>query len=136
MATAETEAAPAPADATTPAPASAPSAAELNQILAKMAEFAQLMPQAAAATAANPIDFLRDVPVTITAQLGHVVLPIGEILKLGPGAVLELEELVSQPVQLTVRGVPFATGEVVVVEDRFAVRIKQLLSAKGGKPAG
>ncbi|QEL13310.1 FliM/FliN family flagellar motor switch protein [Limnoglobus roseus] len=125
-----------PADTTTPAPAAAPSAAELNQILAKMAEFAQLMPQSAATGAANPIDFLRDVPVTITAQLGHVVLPIGEILKLGPGAVLELEELVSQPVQLTVRGVPFATGEVVVVEDRFAVRIKQLLPAKGGaKPA-
>lgn len=130
MATAET----APADTSTPPPA-APSAAELNQILAKMAEFAQLAP-AAATTAANPIDFLRDVPVTITAQLGHVVLPIGEILKLGPGAVVELEELVSQPVQLTVRGVPFATGEVVVVEDRFAVRIKSLLPAKGGKPAG
>lgn len=126
-----------PADATTPPPAAAPSAAELNQILAKMAEFAQLMPAASPATATNPIDFLRDVPVTITAQLGHVVLPIGEILKLGPGAVLELEELVSQPVQLTVRGVPFATGEVVVVEDRFAVRIKQLLPAKGGaKPGG
>jgi flagellar motor switch protein FliN len=118
---------------TTPAPA--PSPAELNQILAKMAEFAQLMPGASVANSANSIDFLRDVPVTITAQLGHVVLPIGEILKLGPGAVLELEELVNQPIQLTVRGVPFATGEVVVVEDRFAVRIRQLLPAKGGKVA-
>lgn len=118
---------------TTPAPA--PSPAELNQILAKMAEFAQLMPGASVSNSANSIDFLRDVPVTITAQLGHVVLPIGEILKLGPGAVLELEELVSQPIQLTVRGVPFATGEVVVVEDRFAVRIRQLMPAKGGKSA-
>jgi flagellar motor switch protein FliN len=118
----------------TPPPA-APSPAELNQILAKMAEFAQLLPQSASSTAPNSIDFLRDVPVTITAQLGHVVLPIGDILKLGPGAVLELEELVSQPIQLTVRGVAFATGEVVVVEDRFAVRIRQLLPAKGGKLA-
>lgn len=126
---------PAPAPSSTPssAPSSTPSPAELNQILAKMAEFAQLIPQTSVSNSANSIDFLRDVPVTITAQLGHVVLPIGEILKLGPGAVLELEELVSQPIQLTVRGVPFATGEVVVVEDRFAVRIRQLLPAKGGK---
>ena len=116
------------ASTTTPAPA------DVNQILAKMAEFAQLLPQAAVTNSPNSLDFLRDVPVTITAQLGHVVLPISEILKLGPGAVLELEELVSQPIQLTVRGVPFATGEVVVVEDRFAVRIKHLLPAKGGKP--
>lgn len=121
------------ADATTASPTTPPPA-DVTQILAKMAEFAQLLPQAAVTNSPNSLDFLRDVPVTITAQLGHVVLPISEILKLGPGAVLELEELVSQPIQLTVRGVPFATGEVVVVEDRFAVRIKQLLPAKGGKP--
>jgi flagellar motor switch protein FliN/FliY len=123
-----------PTTASTTTPPPAPSPADVNQILAKMAEFAQLLPQAAVANGPNSLDFLRDVPVTITAQLGHVVLPISEILKLGPGAVLELEELVSQPIQLTVRGVPFATGEVVVVEDRFAVRIKHLLPAKGGKP--
>ena len=121
------------AEATASTPPTTPSPAEFNQILAKMAEFAQLLPHAPATTAPNSIDFLRDVPVTITAQLGHVVLPIGDILKLGPGAVLELEELVNQPIQLTVRGVAFATGEVVVVEDRFAVRIRQLLPAKGGK---
>ena len=108
----------------------------MKEILAKMAEFAQLLPQQQAGGPAASIDFLRDVPVTITAQLGHVVMPIGDILKLGPGAVVELEEMTHQPIALTVRGVPFATGEVVVVDDRFAVRIKNLLPPRAAKPGG
>ncbi len=105
-----------------------------GEIVAKRAEFAQLQPTGGAATAG--VDFLRDVPVTVTAQLGHTVLPIGDILRLGPGSVVELAEAVHGPIQLTVRGVPFAVGEVVVVEDRFAIRIKALLPPRGGKAAG
>ncbi|MBY0456086.1 MAG: FliM/FliN family flagellar motor switch protein, partial [Gemmataceae bacterium] len=52
---------------------------------------------------------------------------------LGPGSVVELEELLSAPVELTVRGVPFALGEVVVVGEHFAVRIKTLLPPHGRK---
>ena len=72
-------------------------------------------------------------PITITARLGQTVLPIGEILKLGPGAVVELDRDVSQPVELTVRGMVFARGEVVVVEGHFAIRIKELMPSRGGK---
>ncbi|GIW85073.1 MAG: FliM/FliN family flagellar motor switch protein [Thermogemmata sp.] len=79
-----------------------------------------------AASAPTPLEALRDVPITITAQLGHTVLSIGDLLKLGPGAVLELEETVGTPVELTVRGIPFARGEIVVVNDHFAVRITRL----------
>lgn len=106
--------------------------AEGRDVQAKAAEFAQLGPPAGA-VAGSSFDTLKDVPITIAARLGHVVLPVGEILKLGPGAVVELEETVHHPVELTVRGVPFAVGEVVVVEDRFAVRIKSLLPPPGGK---
>ena len=118
--------------ATTEAEAPVPDSAEIREILAKMAEFAQLLPQPGS-NANVSIDFLRDVPITISAQLGHTVMPIGEILRLGPGAIVELSEPVDQPIQLMVRGVPFATAEVVVVEDRFAVRIKSLLAPRGGK---
>lgn len=113
----------------TPSPTSP---GDLREIVAKLAEFAQLQPTAGGVAPAG-VDFLRDVPVTITAQLGHTVLPIGEVLKLGPGSVVELTEAVHQPIQLTVRGVPFALGEVVVVEDRFAIRIKALLPPRSGK---
>jgi flagellar motor switch protein FliN/FliY len=127
---------PTPAPPPDPAATPTPSPGEVKEILAKMAEFAQLLPQQPAAGGGNSIDFLRDVPVTITAQLGHVVMPISDILKLGPGAVVELEEMTHQPIALAVRGVPFATGEVVVVDDRFAVRIKNLLPPRSAKPGG
>lgn len=119
-----------------PADPPTPTGPEVKEILAKMAEFAQLLPQAAPAGPGVSVDFLRDVPVTISAQLGHVVMPIGEVLKLSPGTVVELEEMTHQPITLMVRGVAFATGEVVVVDDRFAVRIKTLIAPKGLKPGG
>jgi flagellar motor switch protein FliN/FliY len=101
------------------------------EVVAKHPEFTRLEPRASAV--GTSLDSLRDVPITITARLGHTILPIGEILKLGPGSVIELEETVGQAIELTVRGVPFATGEVVVVEDHFAIRIKTLLPPRAGK---
>jgi flagellar motor switch protein FliN/FliY len=109
-------------------------AADPPDVVARPAEFAQL--SSAGAAAGTSLDALRDVPITVTAKLGHAVLPIADILKLGPGAVVELEQAVAQPVELTVRGVPFATGEIVVVDDHFAVRIKALLPPRGAKGDG
>ena len=101
-----------------------------SEVFAKLAEFAPLTPTAGA-TPGAPLDFFLDVPVTVTARLGEAVVPISELLKLGPGAVIELDRDVSQPVELTVRGVTFARGEVVVVDDHFAIRIKELLQPRG-----
>ncbi len=116
------------ADPTTPTdPADA-----LSAVVAKQPEFPQLEPRAGSGPGTT-LDSLRDVPITITARLGHTVMPIAEILTLGPGSVVELEEGISAPVELTVRGVPFATGEVVVVDDHFAVRIKALLPPRAGR---
>ena len=105
-----------------------------SDVVARMAEFSQLTPPTAA-DGGPSLQFLKDVPVTVTARLGQVTLPIGEILGLGPGAILELDRDVTQPVELTVRGMTFARGEVVVVDDHFAIRIRELLSprAKGGR---
>ena len=93
-------------------------------VVARPVEFPKLEPRAASGPGST-LESLRDVPITVTARLGHTVLPIGEILTLGPGSVVELNEVISAPVELTVRGVPFAVGEVVVVGDHFAVRIKR-----------
>ena len=103
--------------------------ADDDEVMAKVADFAELAhPEQAAAGAS--LDFLADVPVTVSARLGQVVLPIGDVLKLGPGAVLELDRDVTQPVDLTVRGQVFARGEVVVVDGQFAVRVRELLGAR------
>lgn len=104
-------------------------------VVARQPEFPQLGASGGGGGGApgSTLDSLRDVPITITARLGHTVLPIGEILTLAPGSVVELQEAVDAPIELTVRGVPFAVGEVVVVDERFAVRIKRLLSQRPGK---
>jgi flagellar motor switch protein FliN/FliY len=108
-----------------------PEPAAAADVLARPPEFDQLDPRSAPG-AGTSLELLRDVPITISVRLGHAVLPIGAILNLGAGSVLELEETITQPVELTVRGVPFATGEVVVVDDHFAVRIKALLPPGSG----
>jgi flagellar motor switch protein FliN/FliY len=115
-----------------PTPAQTDTAPAPGEVVARTPEFPQLDARAQPAGGA-PLDTLRDVPIPITARLGHAVLPVGEVLKLGPGSVVELEEGVNHPVELTVRGVPFAIGEVVVVDDHFAVRIKALLPPGGGR---
>jgi len=96
---------------------------------ARVAEFAELAP-AKVAPATNSLSHLLDVTVTVTAELGRKVLTIGDILKLGSGSLVELEREISEPVELRIQGVPLARGEVVVVEDRFAIRIKEIVDPK------
>jgi flagellar motor switch protein FliN/FliY len=100
------------------------------EVHAKVADFAQLSPPTGDVSGAS-FDFFLDVPVTITVKLGEAVMPINEVMKVGVGAVIELDRDVNQPVELSVRGVPFARGEVVVVDEHFGVRIKELLSPRG-----
>jgi flagellar motor switch protein FliN/FliY len=92
-------------------------------------EFAELSAAPPAAGGAA-LDNLLDVTVALTAELGRATMSIGELLKLNVGSVVELDRLVSEPVELLARGVRLARGEVVVVEDRFAVRIKEIVDPK------
>jgi flagellar motor switch protein FliN/FliY len=109
-----------------------PRAAPAPEVLTRLAGFAQLTPGNAPATGGTPLDFLLDVTVTMTAELGHKTLPLAEILKLGVGSVVELDRFVGEPVDLSVKGVILARGEVVVVEDRFALRVKEIMKPRLG----
>jgi flagellar motor switch protein FliN/FliY len=102
-----------------------------GEVLTRPAGFAQFNLGQTAASG-TPIDYLFDVTVTMTAELGHTTLPLGEVLKLGVGSVVELDRFVGEPVDLSVKGVLLARGEVVVVEDRFAIRIKEIMKPKQG----
>ena len=66
-----------------------------------------------------------DVPVT--AVIGETEIPIRRLLQLGPGSVLKLDRPVEAPADLYMRDTKFATGSIVVVEDRFAIMINQIL---------
>ena len=102
-------------------------------VVARAADFASLTPRTAEAPASS-LDRLLDVTVTVSAELGRVTLPISAVLNLGVNSVLELNRAVSEPVDLMVQGVRLGRGEVVVVGDSFAVRIKEIAESKGRSP--
>jgi len=107
----------------------APGDASQVAIVAKSADFAELGPARKGADS-SPLNCLLNVTVNVTVELGRATVSIGDILKSGPGSVLELNRAISEPVDLMVQGVRFASGEVVVVDDHFAIRIKELAEQK------
>ena len=74
-------------------------------------------------------DILLDMSVPISVVLGQTQIPIRRLLQLGPGSVLKLEKPIETPADLYLKDSKFAEVDVVVVEDRFAVRIKRILGA-------
>ena len=75
---------------------------------------------------AGHMDRFYDVHVPVWAELGRVEMPLGDLMKLDEGAVLRLNRPVGEPVDLVSQGVKLARGEVVVIDDCFAVRIKEI----------
>ena len=79
------------------------------------------------AAGAGSINVLLAMNVAVTVVIGHTQLPVKRLLQLGPGSVLQLDKSIDEPVDLYLKDTKFATGTIVVVDDRFAVRIKQIL---------
>ncbi|WEG14973.1 flagellar motor switch phosphatase FliY [Pullulanibacillus sp. KACC 23026] len=78
--------------------------------------------------ASGNLDLLYDIPLEITVELGRTELPIRKILELGPGAVIELDKLAGEPVDILANHKLIAKGEVVVIEENFGVRITDIIS--------
>jgi len=74
------------------------------------------------------IGVLLDIDMKVTVELGRTHMQIRDIMNLSPGSVVELGRAPSEPVDILVNGVLMARGEVVVVDDHFAVRISKLMS--------
>jgi flagellar motor switch protein FliN/FliY len=74
------------------------------------------------------LDLLLDVNLKVAVELGRARLKFRDVLNLTNGSVVELTKLTSEPVDILVNGSLLATGEVVVVDDHFAVRITKLLN--------
>ncbi len=72
------------------------------------------------------IELLRDVNLELTVELGRTRMNIGEIMDLGQGSVVELDKMAGEPVDIRVNGVLLASGEVIVLDDVFGVRITRL----------
>lgn len=78
--------------------------------------------------AARSIAALSDVEMTVTVELGRTKIPIKELLAIHNGSVVQLDRPVSHPVDIFVQGTLIARGEVVVVDEHFAVRVTELLT--------
>ncbi len=74
------------------------------------------------------LDFILDIPLVVSAQLGSTRLLINELLQLGQGSVVELEKLAGEPLEILVNGKLIARGEAVVVNEKFGVRLTDIIS--------
>ena len=75
------------------------------------------------------LDVLLDVPVKLTVELGACNLPMRDVLQLGTGSVVQLEKSAEGPVDVFVNQKLIARGEVVVVDNRFGIKITELIGA-------
>lgn len=82
------------------------------------------------------IDILLDMEVPVTVAIGRTEVPIQRLLQLSPGSVLKLNKPIDMPVELYLRETKFATGSIVVLEDKFAVRIKEILTGETSDKPG
>ena len=75
------------------------------------------------------IDILLDTPVSLLVKLGQIEIPVRQLLQVAKGSVIQLDKRVGEPVEVLLRGAPFATGQLVVVGDRLGVRVGEIFSS-------
>lgn len=78
--------------------------------------------------AANNLDLILDIPVHLTVELGRTKIAIRNLLQLAQGSVVELDGLAGEPMDVLVNGCLIAQGEVVVVNDKFGIRLTDIIS--------
>jgi len=74
------------------------------------------------------LDFILDIPLEVSVELGRTKIPISDLLQLGQGSVIELAKLAGEPLEILVNQKLVARGEVVVINDRFGVRLTDIIS--------
>jgi flagellar motor switch protein FliN/FliY len=90
--------------------------------------FSELTSEASAAGAPGRIDMILDIPVQLTVELGRTKIPIRNLLQLAQGSVVELDRLAGEPMDVLVNGCLIAQGEVVVVNDKFGIRLTDVIA--------
>lgn len=78
--------------------------------------------------ARNDVELILDIPVQLTVELGRTKLPIRNLLQLAQGSVVELDGLAGEPMDVLVNGCLIAQGEVVVVNEKFGIRLTDVIT--------
>ena len=114
----------------TQTPTAQPEAASATEV--QTAEFEQVQKTTVKASEEN-LNILLDINMPITVILGKTEIPFKRLLQLGPGSVLELNKIVGEPAEIFVQDIKFATGDIVVVNECFAIRIREILGSDSDK---
>jgi flagellar motor switch protein FliN/FliY len=95
------------------------------------AQFGELGADGRAATAPGDmsLDLIMDVAVNVALEVGRTNISVRELLQLTPGTIVELDRLAGEPLDVLVNGIKVARGEVVVVNDKFGIRVTDVVPA-------
>jgi len=76
------------------------------------------------------IDFVLDIPLDLSVELGRVRMLVNDLLQLGPGSIIELSKLVGEPLNIYISDKMIAKGEVVVMDEKFGIRVTDITSPR------
>ena len=108
------------AEAETAAPASHPEAAGSKVF--------KPLDKGQSSGAARDLEMVMDIPVKLTVELGRTRITIKQLLELAQGSVIELEGLAGEPMDILINGYLIAQGEVVVVDDKYGIRVTEIIT--------
>ncbi len=115
--------------------AESPAADDWGAAMAEQAEAPKVTPasfeqltSSAQNTLANDLEMILDIPVQLTVQLGRTKIAIRSLLQLAQGSVVELDGLAGEPMDVLVNGCLIAQGEVVVVNEKFGIRLTDIIT--------
>jgi flagellar motor switch protein FliN/FliY len=111
-------------------------AENVENLAEKLAEGAAVEGEVSAEQAAideakdRNLALILDIPLRVTVELGRTKMPVNELLNLGQGSVIELNKLAGEPMEVFVNDKLIARGEAVVVNEKFGVRLTDIISTK------
>jgi len=107
---------------------SSPDSGQISQLEVPETESATVGDGNADDSSSVNLELILDIPVGVSVELGRTQLEVSEVLQLGQGSVLELEKLAGEQLEVLVQGRPIGRGEVVVVNEKFGIRLTDIIS--------
>lgn len=116
------------ADVTSASGAEQPGSASSEELTRSSAVFEQFAKRNVLSDVRNDIDMILDIPVQLTVELGRTKIAIKNLLQLAQGSVVELDGMAGEPMDVLVNGCLIAQGEVVVVNEKFGIRLTDIIT--------
>jgi len=116
-------------DSTTSGKGAPATAKDSSRVKKRPAEFSELK-EGGVKSGSGDLDFIMDIPLEVTVELGRTTMPIFDLLQLGQGSIVELTKVAGEPLEILVNKKLIARGEVVVVNEKFGIRLTDVVSTK------